>query len=207
MGRIITVVEGHGEVDSVPVLIRRLLSRYYPTGTWEVPTPIRISRGKLLSSDTELTRVLSLAIAKAGDAGGVLFLFDSDDECAVALATNLLNKLHLGGRPQPVACVVAQREYEAWLIAGAESLRGKRRLPENLSPPDDPQKIRGAKEWLGNRMSDGKYREALDQPALTAYLDIELARGRAPSLDKFCREVERIAEALGGARVDQPLAE
>ena len=68
-------------------------------------------------------------------------------------------------------------EFESWFLAGAESLRGRHGLANDLVPPQDPESIRGAKEWLSDRMeSSRKYTEVLDQPALAALVDLEMAR-------------------------------
>ena len=36
------------------------------------------------------------------------------------------------------------------------------------------------------------YNPAADQPRLTSYIDVPLARQRSQSFDRFCREVERL---------------
>jgi hypothetical protein len=96
----------------------------------------------------------------------------------------------------PIAVVLAKREYEAWFLAAAESLRGKRGLPDDLQPPDDPEAIQGAKEWLRARMpTDRKYGAVLDQPALTALFDMDAAR-RLGSFDKCYREIVRLLGEL-----------
>jgi hypothetical protein len=92
----------------------------------------------------------------------------------------------------PVAVVLAKQEFEAWFLAAAESLRGARGLRSDLESPRDPEGIRGAKEWLRERMEgDRHYVETLDQPALAARFSIEEAR-RAASFDKCYREVLRL---------------
>lgn len=85
--------------------------------------------------------------------------------------------------------VLAVREYEAWLVAAASSLRGRSGLPDDLEPPPDPEAIGSPKAWLDRRMRG--YSETTDQPALTAHLDLDLARA-APSFDKLVREVTRL---------------
>jgi len=94
--------------------------------------------------------------------------------------------------------VFAKREFEAWFLAAAESLRGQRGLPDDLAGPPDPEAIRGAKEWLQSRMPHGQsYSESSDQPALTATFDMNAAR-RADSFDKCFRELVRLLSLLRG---------
>ena len=70
--------------------------------------------------------------------------------------------------------------------------------PQDLEPPAQPEAIRGAKEWLNQRMRTGAYSANLDQASLTAVFDLEPAR-RVPSFDKCYREVIRLLETLPGA--------
>jgi predicted GTPase len=50
--------------------------------------------------------------------------------------------------------------------------------------PDDPESIRGAKEWLTRHMERGRsYSETLDQPSFAARFDLQAARA-LPSFSK-----------------------
>ena len=42
--------------------------------------------------------------------------------------------------------------------------------------------------WVADRFK-GHYSETVDQPALTAKMDLDLCRERSPSFDKLCREL------------------
>ena len=46
------IVEGHGEVQAVPVLIRRVAAHVAPGVNVDVPRPHRRSRSKLVRSDS-----------------------------------------------------------------------------------------------------------------------------------------------------------
>ncbi len=82
-------------------------------------------------------------------------------------------------------------------LAAAESLRGLRGLPADLAAPEQPESIRGAKEWLTDRMPpQDSYSETRDQAALTAKFDMETARRRSDSLDKCYREVRSLLERV-----------
>jgi len=95
-----------------------------------------------------------------------------------------------------MSVVLAKREFEAWFIAAAESLRSRRSLPDSLSSPEYPEAIRGAKEWLSRHMPAGTcYSETTDQAALTAIFDMQAAR-RADSFDKCFREIFRMLSEL-----------
>jgi hypothetical protein len=126
-----------------------------------------------------------------------VILLDADDDCAAVVAQALLDRARAARGDRKIAVVVAVREYEAWFLAAAGSLRGVQGLPDDLTGPLHPEDVRGAKEWLGSRISSGAYSPTVDQRALTSRFDLELARRNSPSFDKWCREVARI---LGCAR-------
>jgi hypothetical protein len=185
------VVEGHGEMEALPILIRRIAEAVDPTIALRVHHPIRISRSKLLRPG-ELERATRLAALNAGGGGAVLIVLDSDDDCPATLAAELLARARHTVGHLPISVVLPKREFEAWFLAAAESLRGVRGLSEELAGPPDPEAVRGAKEWLSDRMVTGrKYRETLDQAALTASFDMVAAR-RTDSFDKLYREVCRL---------------
>ena len=188
--RVASVVEGHGEVEALPILIRRVGEGCDPPIYPNVERPIRISGSKLRKPD-EMRRAVELAASRAGEGGAVFVLLDADDDCPKELAPVLLEAM--GQRDDvPVGLVLAKHEFEAWFLAAAESLRGKRNLADDLTGPADPESISGAKEWLRERMVGGAtYSETLDQPALTAQFDLGAAR-RADSFDKCLREIRRL---------------
>jgi hypothetical protein len=154
-----------------------------------VKPPLRISRSKLVRGQ-ELERAVEFAARKTAGQGGILILVDSDDDCPAQLAPQLLARARKTRSNLPISVVLAKREFEAWFLASAESLRGRRGLPSDLAPPPDPELIRGAKEWIARRIAGGStYSEALDQPALTAVFDLDLAAGRSDSFDKCRRKI------------------
>jgi hypothetical protein len=184
------IVEGHGDQEAVPILVRRIAERALPQLTVRVPPALRIPKSKLLKTG-EIERAVDLAARKAGRSGAVLVVVDSDEDCPAQMGPQLLRRAQLARPDVPVAVILAKREFEAWFLAACESLRGKRGLAQELHAPTDPEAIRGAKEWLSRHMSAGfRYSEALDQPALAACLDLDQAR-RAPSFDKLYRDVRR----------------
>lgn len=189
--RLACIVEGHGDVQAVPILLRRLASTLDPTLNLQVEQPIRITRSKLLQTG-ELERAVELAARKVGSAGAILILLDSDEDCPAVLGPHLLGRARAVRRDVPISVVLTKQEFEAWFLAAGESLRGRRGLRIDLAPPAQPESVRGAKEWLADHMTgDGHYVETLDQPALAAVFDLTAAR-RADSFDKCWREMNRL---------------
>ena len=182
------IVEGHGEVEAVPILIRRVAETLYPELLLVIPHPIRIPKNKVVKED-ELERAVELAAWNIGGKGGIFILLDSDDDCPAQLGPELRRRALKARSDLPIAVVLAKREFEAWFLAAAESLRGKRGLKNELEPPDNPEEIGDAKGWLRQwREDDRRYRETVDQPGLTAQFDLDEARNVA-SFDKCYRDI------------------
>lgn len=183
------IVEGHGEVEAFPILLRRLASDLAPSCQVNVLRPMRIPRGSLVKQG-EIERAVEFLARRVGDGGAVIVLMDADDDCPAEIGPRLLARVRAARDDRGLSVVVANREFEAWFLAAAVSLQGARGLPGILVPPQDPETIRDAKGWLSERMG-APYREVLDQPALAARFDLAAARS-APSFDKLVRDFEAL---------------
>lgn len=181
------LVEGHGEHYAAPILVRRIAASL---GVTEVTTTVIRQPRTVILKPGELERAVTLLANKVGERGAVLVLIDADDDPACELAPTLLRRAQTTRPDRPIGVVLAVREYEAWLLTAASSLRGKRGLPADLEAPTVPEAIRDAKGWLDQRMPRG-YSPTADQPALTGLFDLELARS-SPSFDKLVRELTRL---------------
>jgi hypothetical protein len=190
--RVGIVVEGHGEVEAAPILVRRVLEREDPASQVITPRPVRVGRNKVVKPH-ELERAVSLAYASTEGEGGVVVLIDADDDCPATLGPSLLLRARSAARGLfPVGVVVAAMECESWFISVAESIAGRRGLRPDIATPPNHATIRDAKRWLSEHMVNpkGRYSETLDQPALAAVMDLDNARDRSDSFDKFCRVLE-----------------
>lgn len=183
------VVEGHGETKAVGVLIRRIADH----SGLEQPTKVlhsRVARHALLRPD-ELEQTLRFARLRVGGEGRVLVLIDADDDCPRDLALELCDRVRRATN-LVTAVVIANREFEAWFLAAAESLRGARGLSPLVEAPEDPEAVRDAKGWLTDQMEHGhSYSPPVDQPALAALMDLDRARS-SRSFDKCYREIIRL---------------
>jgi hypothetical protein len=188
---IASVVEGEGEVRALPKLLYRI-AREADVPDLRVPTPMRVPRGKL-TSPAGIERAVSAAALRVTTVGGVLVVLDADDDCPATVGPHLLERARAARSDMQVSVVLANREFEAWFVAAAASLAGSHGFPLGMSAPPNPEKIRGAKEWLGQRKTDGRpYKPTVDQAPLTSAFDMELARCGSPSFGKFCREVHSL---------------
>ena len=193
--QICCIVEGYGEVEAVPILIRRIAESLYPGVHVVTPRPIRVSRHKVVKAG-ELEQVVKLATLNIGGQGAIFILLDGDDDCPAHLGPELRLRALQVRENLPIMVVLAKHEFESWFLAAAESIRGRRGLKSDLEPPNNPEAIHGAKEWLSARMKgDRMYSPRLDQPGLTAHFNIEQAR-RADSFDKCYRDIVRLLDGL-----------
>jgi len=200
VSRLVCIVEGDGEVSALPILVRRIALEVASALHLECPRPIRVPRGKLLGRAHELERAMRLARLELERRGAILIVVDSDGEPPCQIGPSLLSRASRTAPDVNVGVVLAHREFEAWFLASAESLRGHRGLPPDLTGPLDPESIADAKGWLRDRMPRGRrYRETQDQPAFAARFDLQAAR-RVGSFDKCYREVERLVRGLVEAR-------
>ena len=191
MVRIASIVEGHGEVEAVPILIRRLAQSIAPGLAVDAPRPIRVKRNKILRPG-ELERHVRFAVNQTEAGGGILILLDADDDCPKDIASEMLSRAAAARQDRNIKVVLAKREYETWFLAAADSIAGKRSIAAATSAPREPESIRGAKEWLSAKMPSGlAYRPTRDQAALTALFDLNAARS-APSFEKLRRDIRSL---------------
>ena len=121
----------HGEVEAVPVLLRRFAAE---AGVFDVRigTPIRRRRPEMVREDP-LRRAVELARRQPG-CSAILVLFDGDDDCPRALAPTIERWASDAAAGVPCAVVMAHREYEAWFLAAIESLVGPTRPSRRRAP-------------------------------------------------------------------------
>lgn len=195
--KVAAIVEGHGECEAVPILIRRIARDIDPGFELNVLSPLRVPVSKLLKQG-EIERSITLAAKKLQGKGCIIVIVDCDwdNGCPAQDGPALLRRAMAARNDIPISVILAKKEFEAWFLAAAESIRGKRGLPDDLKPPNNPESIRGAKEWLSDKMPLGRsYTETTDQPALTAEFDMNSAR-TADSFDKCYRDIRRMLENL-----------
>jgi hypothetical protein len=206
--RIAPIVEGKGEVQCVPTLLRRIWKEI--GGEYaEILSPLHHPRSELIRRDGLRGAVEKASIILAGRSnpslpGLVLVLLDSDepdDENCPARLGPRLREFARGVDPRfGVSCVVANVEYETWFVASAESLimQGHLRLKPGEAIPGDPEGQRLRKRWIEDRYAvkgvmrqNRQYKPTVDQLPMTRAMDLAACRAGAPSFDKLCRELEK----------------
>jgi hypothetical protein len=222
MKRLVLFVEGEGEAEAVPALVKRIINGQ---GTW--PDDIVLDSdtfrvgaiGKLAKDHyRDWKRFLGTAL-KRQNVGGILLILDGDTEklggkpfCAATIARSMaVAAQEVGaGETFSVAVVFALQEYETWLIAGVTSFAGQRLADGRLvaahaRPPygDLEASPRDAKGWLRG-MVEGGYKPTRDQAALTHLVDIGVIRER--NLRSFRRLESALSVLTAAMRLNKPIA-
>lgn len=185
------IVEGHGEVEAVPVLLRRIAAKVAPTAELRLNHALRVKVNSFRNDADYFRRYVELAArkARAWPKSCVLILIDSEDDCPHDLGPQILNRAKCLRPDVEFAVILAYREYETWFLAAARSLRGICGLPENLVPPAQPELLRDAKSWLSAKMGV-PYNEPEHRPRMTA----EFSFDEASSVHSFRRGLSKIEQ-------------
>ena len=226
--RLILFVEGPGDKDAVPVLVKRLLTDLQ---AWEHvsldPQPFTVGEvAKVTAQDGKKWLAWLRDAYRRPNLGGVLLLLDGDverirgeDFCAAIFATKLSEQARQAGAGVlfSVATVFAMQEFESWVIAGVDQLAGKPLpdgragvKPDTTAPTGNLEEApRGAKEWLNESMVTG-YLPTRDQKLLTTRLLEHLQVVRERPMRSFRRlenALQQLIEAIRtGVHVVTPQA-
>lgn len=185
---IASIVEGDGEVAALPILLRRLAAERDPVSMANPLQPIRVRRDRFLNKEDEFRRQLLLAAAKCGDDGWILIVLDADDDCPASLGQQIYQRAQQYVPHRRLSVVLANREFEAWFIAAAQSLHGVRGFSVATDERVEAEIPRDAKGWMRAHMHKGSYSEILDQPAFAARIDLQQAFDNSRSFRKLCKE-------------------
>ena len=190
------IVEGHGEVRAVPILLRRFAHEVFEEYTLHVLPAYRLPKGRMTAAQ-HLENAVGLGRRKLeqhGGRGAIVVIADADDDCPARDAPALLKRARGVAQAIPVSVAFAKVEYEAWFLGAIRSLRGHGGVADNASPPANVESISGAKEFLKNNCMrpEASYSPTVDQPVLTSRFDLEEARRACPSFDKLWRDLEAL---------------
>ena len=189
---IASIVEGHGEVAALPLLLRRIAGQVAAGRVVNASRPFRVRRQNFLKPD-EVERSVEFVANRSGVDGRILILLDANSDCPKTLAAEIVERARQARGDRAIQVVLAKVEYEAWFLAAAESVADHRGIKPDVVSPSNPEAVQDAKGWISKRMEPGRsYSPSTDQPALTAVFDMDVARKRAASFDKLYRAVESL---------------
>jgi hypothetical protein len=201
---IVPIVEGHGDAAAVPELVRRILE-YHGEHTLGVGKAIRRPRQQLVRPG-ELEKWTGLA-ARTPDCDAILILVDADDDC-LGRTTPLGPELRQRAQAVttlPVFVVLANREFEAWFLAGIEGLRRHGRVSETAQAPVDAEAIRDGKGAMSALMRPREpYGETADQASFARLFDMGWALQRSRSFRKLWKDLDDLLTQLGSPTQPAP---
>lgn len=189
--QITSIVEGHGEVEGLPVLVRRIAEEIFGLPYVIAHKPHRVPKGRM-QKPGELARVVRLQSGRVAGTGGVLVLTDADDDDPAELKSSLQATCDSAALSATIVSI-AVREYEAWFLAAVESLRPLRSVADDATYAGNPETPRDAKGALEECMTES-YSSIRHQPSFNARLDIVGAAAKAPSLQRFVDAVGQIID-------------
>ena len=195
---IIAIVEGPGDKNAVPSLVRKILGERlcrYDIGTGKS----QVAKGK----DNLVGKFENFVeYAMDENPAAILVLVDADADCPVELASSLARRAAAMNAPVPIAVVCAKSEYETWFICSlsdseGDGIRRNLGLRPSVVCPENAEFIRDAKGWLTDRMPrNRRYSPRIDQDDLTHHIAIELVHEKSRSFRRLCGAVREIADAV-----------
>lgn len=194
MRNIGSIVEGHGEVEALPIVLRSILNQAGAFNVRVLP-PHRSSRNRVVAKGpaegADLQRLVRFQGNRVGFGGLVVVLIDADDDDPDSVTSVLSGASAV--TTASVLPVVATREYEAWFLAAIEQLRAHPDVEDHAEFPGDPEAPRDAKGEIGRRMNTA-YKEVLHQPAFSQFVGLSPSE-RSP---RFRLLVEGVNSWLDG---------
>jgi Domain of unknown function (DUF4276) len=206
---IVPIVEGRGEVDAVPILLRGWLKfRKYRTVEVHSAGPVYAGgKGNIAAAHDPILgkgveHYVRLAWLRQPRVDVILILLDADKDCPAALAAALFARAPTMIPPNfPIDVVVANTEYEAWFLAAFPSARFRRALEvqgfrlrqRSLPRGMDVEAIADCKARI-ETLVDVSYKPTKHQPALTQVLPF--SRGMTRRSRSFRKLIKELHELL-----------
>jgi len=198
---IVPIVEGPGDVQATPVLLRKILFDRFDCYDIGIATPKNARGRSSLDRPGGIEKFVEYA-ALTPNCGAIIVLVDADNDCAAELAEQICSRCKTVGVSVPIAVVCAVREYEAWFLASLHSIRGHSirgglALDKDVVYEGNLEALSGVKEWITQQMPSGRaYRETSDQVSMTSLIDVSLAHTNSRSFKRLCHAVEELRSAM-----------
>jgi len=187
---VVTIVEGHGDTESLPILLRLI------DPSLRIPTPVRVPKSRLIRAGTGLADAgvvaryarIALSNVRADELADkrflLLLLLDADDDCPATLGPSLLEAMRsTTGHAAHCFAAVAKREFESWIIGGHPDINEQ-----------DPDAAGSPKKRIA-AINGGKYKESVDQPRFTSRIDLERLGDRSPSFRRLADRLRDFADS------------
>ncbi len=182
------IVEGHGEVEAFPQLLRRIAGDFNVYDL-RILRPIRAKRGDF-NKQEKTTQLIKLAKSKIPTVPAVIIvLFDADTSCAKECAEQVRQWASTIIRDIPIFIVVPVQEYESWILGGLEGLKGYNHISSEPETFKYPEKIRNAKWRVSQQMvGNFSYSETIDQVKFSSQFSLPDAYSKCRSFRKLIKD-------------------
>ncbi len=181
------VVEGAGDRLALPIVLRAHL---HAAGEFRdvlgKPVPLH---GRTKAFVTNGIEGYVAVAASRPACVGVLVVLDGEGDCVATVGPALRDRADQVSRV-PVRVALADRDFEDWLYASAETLQLE------LSDHDAEQHGQHA---LKKALRPASYTKPVWQPRLASRVDLALARSRSVSLDRCLERFDELRAALPSA--------
>ena len=182
--RVLPIVEGHGDAAALPTLIRRIAQEQ---GIYD----LKILRPHVRGDYPKLgARLQDYLLAAHEEGAPALWVLDYDCKACNNVERDLedLRRKSQALAPQlMIRFAFIVKEYESLFLTNEAATRKVlKHIPAEITFPDEPEGIRGAKEWLSKALPKGlAYKETIHQEKISAHLDLPLLRQRSPSFQRL----------------------
>lgn len=191
MKTLLPIVEGQGDMQAVPVLLRRILEHH---SHFDVTVLSPQKRGDLPKIKANFDNYFKIAIKENA---AIIWIIDFDCatcDCVAEEAAQLYQRANAIYPGKPFKVVFMVKEFETLFLAEPDATRSVlKEIPKATVFPENPETIRGAKEWLSMSMPSGfAYKETVHQVKLAAAVDLDCLKNNSASY----RHLEKSVLAL-----------
>ncbi len=204
---IVAIVEGHTETAALERLLQKIWSQLGRPERLQIVDFVRAARSKLVHLNAvALTEAIQKAVIQLaphlrrnpGCQSLLLIDIDADKDCPAKLGPKLFQVAKVIRSDLNIACVLANREFENWIVAGASTLGGVLGLPDPIPVQFDVEVMKGS-SWLDQQLrsvtANSKYKKADHALEFVKEMDIHEARTNSKSFDRLCKKLEQIPQA------------
>lgn len=187
--RLLPIVEGQGDMQAVPLLLRRVLHEV--CARFDVEVLQVQKRGEWPRVKRDFDRMYRSARIESTS---ILWVVDFDcEECLdPIIERNWLRqqvaRIDPSGRVEIVFMI---QEYESLFLSDPSCICSSYpELSETTTFPSEPEAVRDAKGWISNALPKGRaYKPTTDQAKLTSRLDLNRLRQTSSSYRRFEKAV------------------
>jgi Domain of unknown function (DUF4276) len=184
MRTLLPIVEGDGDLLAVPELIRRVA---HAADIFDLQILRPHKRGDLAKVSKRFEDFLAAGLLEGAP---ILWVMDYDGERCDDVDRDIETLRMRAAQVAPQANVdfaFMVKEYESLFLCDRETLcMFFPDIPGHAQWPADPERVRGAKEWISKIRPKGlAYKETVHQVRLTSRIDLHRLRDRSPSFVRF----------------------